>query len=340
MKCTTTDVEKCECPCCVHLKEAFFFHRLVRNINARDCAVVHDQILVPFLKSFNALIPSLFPLDWVDNPPPPLLHLLRTTTILVAVDSLRGEYYEMCVLVSDWRKQFSKCSSSSSSSSSSRTNNNCDELLLLSTITHHRRLDLVAVAVSDASGLLCSLKCKGESLLNWLAARRRWLVEKRVDLVSAKNSVLVFRMRMQAKLINGIDIVYSRVYAEAVAVSGSTRSPLSTGAMCQFARDVGAVDRMRELAIAFKQKFTASSSFRVARYMSELVTSLDDLREDEERRLVAVAMSLHLRLGGRSQLACIGGDVLPLCVHRTICTPLLGLRDVFVVGKSSVRLVD
>jgi hypothetical protein len=242
----------------------------------------------------------------------------------------------MCVLVSNWKKEFS--SSSRSGDCGDDDDDNCQRFF-------------------DVSGLLCSLKCKGESLLCWLAARRRWLaVEKRVRLhhhqfndndefVSV--SVLVFRMRMQAKMADGIDVVYSRVYAEVVAVLGFTRAPLSTDAMCQFARDVGAVDRMRELAIAFRHKFTASAttttktqqSPRVARYMSELVVSLDHLQQDETDRLIAVAMSLHSRLGDRSSLACISGDVLPLCVHRTVCAPLRGLRDV-LLGKSKIRLAE
>jgi hypothetical protein len=251
----------------------------------------------------------------------------------------------MCVLVSNWKKEFS----SSRSGDCGDDDDNCQRFF-------------------DVSGLLCSLKCKGESLLCWLAARRRWLVvEKRVRLHNHHHqftnnnnnnnnnndefvsvSVLVFRMRMQAKMADGIDVVYSRVYAEVVAVLGFTRAPLSTDAMCQFARDVGAVDRMRELAIAFRHKFTASAttttktqqSPRVARYMSELVVSLDHLQQDETDRLIAVAMSLHSRLGDRSSLACIGGDVLPLCVHRTVCAPLRGLRDVLLLGKSKIRLAE
>jgi hypothetical protein len=341
MKCADTE-EECQCPCCVHLKEVCFLYRLVRRIPAADCGAVHDQILVPFLKTFSALIPSLFPLEWVDNLPasPPRPQTSER-------DSLRGEYHEMCVLVSNWKKEFS--SSSRSGDCGDDDDDNCQRFF-------------------DVSGLLCSLKCKGESLLCWLAARRRWLVvEKRVRLHNHHHqftnnnnnnnnnndefvsvSVLVFRMRMQAKMADGIDVVYSRVYAEVVAVLGFTRAPLSTDAMCQFARDVGAVDRMRELAIAFRHKFTASAttttktqqSPRVARYMSELVVSLDHLQQDETDRLIAVAMSLHSRLGDRSSLACISGDVLPLCVHRTVCAPLRGLRDVLLLGKSKIRLAE
>ena len=289
-------VSDCQCPCCLHSKEACLLYNAVRRMTVRECLVVYDRIVVPFLMSFSALIPSLFPCGWVEYTPS-----REMEEILMKKDSLRGEYFRMCSLVSDWKKEFSSGDS-----------------------------DFV-----DASGFFTSLKCKGENLLCWVAARRRWkwLVESNQvhfdDYMDA--SVMIFRMRMQTKQINGVDVIYSRVYEEVVSSLGFTRSPLSSDAMCQFARDIGGVARMRELAVAFRHKFTASQCFRVTRYLSRLVVALDSLQNDQDQCLIAVAMALHPRLGDRSLLACVGGDILPRCVHYMICAPLCGLRD--VLGK-------
>jgi hypothetical protein len=294
---------RCTCPCCVHLKEVLLFYRITRRMSMKDCAIVHDQMLVPFLENFNLLIPSLFPLCWVWDPPPRPPQEEEQQRI-DSPSSLRVEYYRMCLLVSDWKKEF---------------------------------ISAKGNVFIDASGLFCSLKCKGENLLCWLAGRRRWRRNNNNNNAFISVDILVFRMRMQAKQINGVDVVYSRLYAEVVAALGFMRSPLSVDAMCQFARDIGAVDRMRELAIAFKDKFTALQSFRVVRYMSELVTTLDNMQLVEDGRLIAVAMSLHPRLGGCSLLACVGPDIIPRCVYRTIYAPLCGFRN--VLGKTDVQTV-
>jgi hypothetical protein len=172
----------------------------------------------------------------------------------------------------------------------------------------------------DAFRLIHNLSSRGDNLLTWLSTRRRWLFG-----VVSPSDVRVVRLHLQARQIRGVDTVFYKLYREVVAIAHCTRTPLDVEAIVQFAMDAGAVDRVRALAVEFRTKFKMRS---VARYMTALENALDTMQFVEAERCVAVAMALHPRLGVHSPLACVGRDLLPQCVSRSVEEPLLGWRDV------------
>ena len=174
----------------------------------------------------------------------------------------------------------------------------------------------------NAMQLLYSLTSRGDNVLTWLTRRRRWLFG-----VVSVSDVRVVRLFVQAKQIRGSDAVFSKLYSEILAMVHCLRAPLSVDAMAQFACTVGGVAQMRSLAAEFHALFLGNSRTAL-RYLASLVASLDRMQSMECQRLLAVAMALHARLGAGSPLACIGRDLLPHCVSRSIQEPLLGWRDV------------
>ena len=174
----------------------------------------------------------------------------------------------------------------------------------------------------NAFRLISDLCSRGDNLVTWLTERRRWLFG-----VVSPSDVRVVRLRLQASQIRGIDMVFSKLKREFYAIDTDRRAPLDVDAMCRFALEAGAVNRMRALAVEFRAKYRTG---RVVRYMTALEAALDKLQSMEDERLTAVAMALHHRLGSASHLACLGRDILPHCVPRSEEAPLVAWRDVAV----------
>jgi hypothetical protein len=53
-----------------------------------------------------------------------------------------------------------------------------------------------------------------------------------------------------------------------------------------------------------------------------LISLLEHVLRTERERRLAVAMALHARLGGVSELAALGGDLLPLCIPSIMSPPI------------------
>ena len=124
MDCGSSEI--CRCPCCVNMQETYVISNLMRNVPVCQFELIHSRLLIPFLMNFSELAPVLFPRKWVRSPP-----LFARTG-----DSLRCEFYYMCLSVASWK----------ASAQDGRI---------------------------DAFQLIASLTSRGENLLAWLTIRRR-----------------------------------------------------------------------------------------------------------------------------------------------------------------------
>ena len=98
-------MDRCQCPFCDNL----FFRSRVSYLLTSMPHATYTQLLElmirPFLRSLSDLLPSLFPIEWISNPPVARLHLDGSRDLT----SLRSLYLGMCVSASSIRVGCDAC---------------------------------------------------------------------------------------------------------------------------------------------------------------------------------------------------------------------------------------
>jgi hypothetical protein len=123
-----------------------------------------------------------------------------------------------------------------------------------------------------------------------------------------------FVLDAQLKEMVGIDSVYHTLHWQIVQVSqGSGRGAWTPSSLRDFALHTGSVYAMLDAVSGASCSLLAEHP-RVKAYLLLVTAALEPIIAQHERRRLAVAMALHGRLGASSGLACLGGDLLPLCV--------------------------
>ena len=132
--------------------------------------------------------------------------------------------------------------------------------------------------------------------------------------------ILAIRMMAQMDEIRGFDVVFYRLRSQLNDICCSRPPACDPVWLCKFACYTGAVRQMRQLAVAFRDMCVVPRKGNV--YLNDLIMRLDAAVMFECSIYLAVAMSLHARLGDHSPLAVLGGDIIPLCVPRLIYDPV------------------
>ena len=86
--------------------------------------------------------------------------------------------------------------------------------------------------------------------------------------------------------------------------------------LCRFACTIGHVEHMAYLARRIRDECDVTRSCRG--FLNGLIHQLEEgvLAAEQGARL-AVAMALHSRLGSAAGIACLGADLLPLCLPES-----------------------
>jgi hypothetical protein len=86
--------------------------------------------------------------------------------------------------------------------------------------------------------------------------------------------------------------------------------------LCRFACTIGHVEHMARIARRIRDECDVTRSCRG--FLNGLILQLEEgvLAAEQDARL-AVAMALHSRLGSAAGIACLGADLLPLCLPES-----------------------
>jgi hypothetical protein len=262
---------------------------LMQALPASAFERVLELMIRPFLLSLCDLLPSLFPALWVSHPPPPPPDTVST------FDDVRGPSGALHGHLSMRRLFVEMCRS------------------------------VERVAKSDASGtldvirLISDITIGGVNIYSRLISRRRFII-RRAGISYGSFRVRLERLDAMIQSIGGIDVVFHRIQYQ-ILLHRDCRPPSYTPSqLCRFACSIGRVEHMAHLARRIVNECVRSGSEK--RYLTQLVRSLDGVLSAELEVRLAVGMALHPRLGAASGLAVLGSDLLPMCIHSSICRPI------------------
>ena len=275
-------VGRCLCPLC---EDRFSQARIVALTQCMPVAVfLHlvDALVRPFLLSLSGMLPSLFPSEWVLHPLP---SLPKPGGMPYGHLSLRCLFLQMCQCVAK----------------------NVDEVAA-------GRCSSV-----DARTMIQTIVFGGEDIYSRMLTRKRMLWRGRIRCrVGFRLSIV--RMQAQIESIRGTDIVLQRLRSQIEDLNSHRDVSYTPEGLCKFACNVGMAERMLHLAERFSDE--CYLAFASRHYIGELICLLEHVLKTERERRLAVAMALHARLGGGSELAALGGDLLPLCIPSIMSPPI------------------
>ncbi len=174
--------------------------------------------------------------------------------------------------------------------------------------------------VVDVTPMVKSLTSGGVSIYSRLIARAKFFRRKGLFL---KHSFHVSTVRIAACIesIRGVDIAFHHLRVQLEELNGGHLAWFTPASLCRLACNVGMVSRMSHLAKRFRSECCIGKQGVL--YLDQLIRQLDDILSFEFQVRLALAMSLHSRLGMAAGVAVLGGDLLPLCISSSVCEPIV-----------------
>ena len=179
--------------------------------------------------------------------------------------------------------------------------------------------------VVDVTTMVKSLTSGGVSIYSRLIARAKFFRRRGCFL---KHSFHVATVRIAACIesIRGVDIAFHHLRIQLEELNGGHLSWFTPASLCRFASNVGMVSRMSLLAKRLRSECAIGKQGVL--FLDQLVRQLDDILSSEFEARLALAMSLHSRLGVTASVAVLGDDLLPLCFSSSVCEPIAAWHDI------------
>ena len=144
----------------------------------------------------------------------------------------------------------------------------------------------------------------------------------------------LYRVSFMVDQIRGVDVACAHL--ETKLKNPEIASPKD---FCQLAREMGFVERARFLALEFRTRFDSVAPCPKYVFLTRLLGEMYEAEAEERECKLAVGMALHARLGRRSSLACLGPDLLILCVPEYEAPRLNSWTDTMGWSLLGIRII-
>lgn len=206
---------KCMCPLCEDRCMQARVTSLMRSMSPSVCERMLTLLIRPFLESLSDLLPTLFPLHWVNSPPYICdTHSVVSSSSCSGHHSLRHVYLEMCM-------SYAK-------------------------VRNHPSVNAIQLVHDITLG--------GENIYSRLLTRRRFLQGRRGSLASCGFRVCITRIRAQIESIKGLDVVFCTLRSQIEELNGFRATSYTPFALCKFACSLGMVERMLSMVLRFREQ--------------------------------------------------------------------------------------